>query len=73
MEKQLEEIATNLATCMNSMMKIKDQLFAQVPDEHMDKIIPIQQDINKAIESIKAGDMTKINEITEKYARYSNK
>ena len=73
MEKQLEEIAMNLATCMNSMMKIKDQLFAQVPDEHMDKIIPIQQDINKAIESIKAGDMTKINEITEKYARYSNK
>lgn len=73
MEKQFEEITENLRKSMDSLMILQNKMFADMPEECKDKIIPIQADINDAISCIKSGDLLKINEISKKYAGNINR
>jgi len=73
MEEQFNTIAENLKQSMDSLMTLQAKMFADMPEECKEKIIPIQADINEAINCIKSGDLLKINEISQKYARYSDK
>lgn len=73
MEKEFNDITKNLKKAMESVMILQNQLFNNMPDECKDKIIPIQKDIAEAMGCITSGDLTKINEISKKYAGITNK
>lgn len=73
MEKEFNEITNNLKTAMESVMILQNQLFNNMSDDCKAQILPIQKDIAEAMNCIKTGDITKINEIADKYARITNK
>lgn len=73
MEKEFNEITNNLKTAMESVMILQNKLFNNMSDDCKAQILPIQKDIAEAMNCIKTGDITKINEIADKYARITNK
>jgi len=73
MEREINEITNNLKTAMESVMILQNKLFNDMSDDCKAQILPIQKDIAEAMNCIKTGDVTKINEIAEKYARITNK
>jgi len=73
MEREINEITNNLKTAMESVMILQNKLFNDMSDDCKEQILPIQKDIAEAMNCIKTGDVTKINEIAEKYARITNK
>lgn len=73
MEKEINEITNNLKTAMESVMILQNKLFNDMSDDCKAQILPIQKDIAEAMNCIKTGDVTKINEIADKYARITNK
>lgn len=73
MEKEINEITNNLKTAMESVMILQNKLFNDMTDDCKAQILPIQKDIAEAMNCIKTGDVTKINEIADKYARITNK
>lgn len=73
MEKELNEITNNLKNAMESVMILQNRLFNDMSDECKAQIMPIQKDIAEAMSCIQAGDLNKINEIADKYARIINK
>lgn len=73
MEKEINEITNNLKTAMESVMILQNKLFNDMSEDCKAQILPIQKDIAEAMNCIKTGDITKINEIADKYARITNK
>lgn len=73
MEKEINEITNNLKTAMESVMILQNKLFNDMSEDCKAQILPIQKDIAEAMNCIKTGDVTKINEIADKYARITNK
>lgn len=73
MEKQLNDITLNLQKAMESVMILQNKVFQDMPQECRDQIMPIQKDIAEAMSCLKTGDITKINEISQKYASHLNK
>jgi hypothetical protein len=73
MEREFNEITNNLKTAMESVMILQNKLFNDMSEDCKAQILPIQKDIAEAMSCIKTGDVTKINEIAEKYARITNK
>lgn len=73
MEKEFNDITKNLKKALDTVMILQSKVFNDMPDGCKDQIIPIQKDIAEAMGCIKSGDLTKINEISQKYAGITNK
>lgn len=73
MEKEINEITNNLKKAMESVMILQNQMFNDMSDECKAQIMPIQKDIAEAMSCIQTGDVTKINEISKKYAGNINR
>ena len=67
-----KEIVKQVKNNLDKLLKQNDDILINLPDEHKSKILPIQLDIQAVIRAAKSGDMSKITEISKKYADTSS-
>lgn len=68
--QEFNDLNTQLHGLIGSVDKMKvkmDQAMMCIPAEHLSKIKPLQDDMTRALQSLKSGDATKLNEILTKY------
>lgn len=53
---------------LDKLLKIQAQTISQLPPEYSDQLSFATKDINVIKKAIEAGDMTKLNELTKRYA-----
>lgn len=68
MINEATDIAKRLQKDVKKLKKIMDSSLANLPEEHQQKIVPIQADMNRILRSVKDGNVDAINEIRDKYA-----
>ena len=68
-----KELVKQVQKNLNKLLKQNDEILINLPDEHKSKILPIQLDIQAVMRAAKNGDMSKITEISKKYADTNNK
>ena len=67
-----KELVKQVQKNLNKLLKQNDKILRNLPDEHKAKVLPIQLDIQNVIRAAKNGDMSKITEISKKYADTSS-
>ena len=67
-----KELVKQVQKNLNKLLKQNDEILINLPDEHKSKILPIQLDIQAVMRAAKNGDMSKITEISKKYADTSS-
>ena len=67
-----KELVKQVQKNLNKLLKQNDEILRNLPDEHKSKVLPIQLDIQNVIRAAKNGDMSKITEISKKYADTNN-
>lgn len=71
-KQQISEIAKQVKKNMDKLIRVTDDIMKSIPEEHRDKITPLQIDIHTALRAAKSGDLEKINELSRKYADTNN-
>ena len=64
----IHKITERLSKDTMKLKKIMDNQLSKLPQEAVEKVAPIQADMNKILRSVKNGNVEAINEIREKYA-----
>lgn len=67
-----KELVKQVKKNLDKLLKQNDEILINLPDEHKSKILPIQLDIQAVMRAAKNGDMSKITEISKKYADTSS-
>lgn len=64
------ELANEIKKSFEKLIHLHDEMLAKLPEDERKKVAPIQADIHNTLKAVKDGDITKINEISKKYASY---
>lgn len=64
----IHKITERLSKDTMKLKKIMDNQLSKLPQEAVEKVAPIQADMNRILRSVKNGNVEAINEIREKYA-----
>lgn len=65
---EIHKLTERLSKDTMKLKKIMDNQLSKLPQEAVEKVAPIQADMNKILRSVKSGDVDAINKIKDKYA-----
>jgi len=66
------KMINELGSQLGSLMKIQKELFKQLPQEVIKQANFTNKDVKDIQDSIKNGDLSKLNELNKRYANSSN-
>jgi archaellum component FlaC len=64
----IQKLTERLSKDSMKLKKIMDHQLSNIPEDAMEKVAPIQADMNRILRSVKDGNVDAINEIRNKYA-----
>lgn len=66
------KLALEMQKKFKQLMKLNEEIIAKIPNEHLEIKQQIQNDIKEITESVKKGDVSKLNELQKRYADNTN-
>jgi phage host-nuclease inhibitor protein Gam len=71
--KQQMNVIKSLQKNFTKLMEMNDQILSNLPEEHQPQASEIRADISMITKAVKAGDLSKLQIIQEKYANNNTK